>query len=150
MEKRNQGYTLVELLAVIVILGILALISILSITQIIDRSKRQAFVSNAYVLKDAAQIYVKDTILQGGTIDQVSYETLVTEELIEPITDPFTKNPIIASGNPSFLTVEGDRITGVCFYGETKVLCASDEEDVSLDKAIAFSEISSEDVVDKQ
>ena len=53
--KQNRGFTLVELLAVIVILGILFLIAVPSINKIIENSKRQAFIADCKAYLQAAK-----------------------------------------------------------------------------------------------
>ena len=45
--KNNKGFTLVELLAVIVIMGILMMIAIPSITKTIEKSRKDSFVDIA-------------------------------------------------------------------------------------------------------
>ena len=44
MRKKNKGFTMVELLAVIVILGILAIISITAVQGIIAKAKECSFI----------------------------------------------------------------------------------------------------------
>ncbi|GAF64082.1 type II secretory pathway, pseudopilin PulG [Bacillus sp. TS-2] len=55
--KNERGLTLVELLAVVVILGIIAAIAVPSIGMIIENSKKDAAVSNAQQILNAAQLY---------------------------------------------------------------------------------------------
>ena len=45
MKKNNKGFTLVELLAVIVILGLLMAIAIPSVTKYITQSRKKTLVS---------------------------------------------------------------------------------------------------------
>ncbi len=48
MKRLNQkGFTLIELLAVIIILGVLLLIAVPSMNNVIEKSKKDGFVSNA-------------------------------------------------------------------------------------------------------
>ncbi len=56
--KNQKGFTLVELLAVIVILGIIAAIAIPSIGAIIDNSKKDAHIANAEMLVSAARLAI--------------------------------------------------------------------------------------------
>ncbi|RDI44157.1 type II secretion system protein [Falsibacillus pallidus] len=56
--KNQKGFTLVELLAVIVILGIIAAIAVPSIGGIIDKSKADAHRANALQIISAAKIAV--------------------------------------------------------------------------------------------
>lgn len=56
--KNQKGFTLVELLAVIVILGIIAAIAVPSIANIIDNSKKDAHVANAQELVNAARLSI--------------------------------------------------------------------------------------------
>lgn len=54
---KNKAFTLIELLAVIVILGVILLVAIPSVMNYIERSKRSAFKDSAYGLIDATQMY---------------------------------------------------------------------------------------------
>lgn len=53
----KKGFTLMELLAVIVILAVLALILTPIISGIIESSKKRIFIQNAYELMDTARLY---------------------------------------------------------------------------------------------
>ena len=51
MGKNNKGFTLVELLAVIVIMGILMMVAIPAVTRTIENSRKDTFIhiAKAYV-----------------------------------------------------------------------------------------------------
>ena len=58
MKKR--GFTMVELLAAIVILGILSILAIVSVSRLIDKSKDEEQKQKQNILKMAAQAYMQD------------------------------------------------------------------------------------------
>ncbi|MFD1736025.1 type II secretion system protein [Bacillus salitolerans] len=64
--KEQAGLTLVELLAVIVILGIIAGIAVPSIGGIIENSKKDAHISNAIMLANAAKLANIDRSTAGS------------------------------------------------------------------------------------
>ncbi len=57
---KKQGFTLVELLAVIVILGLIALVSVPAITGIIKNSKEELSASQIETIKMAAKNWASD------------------------------------------------------------------------------------------
>ena len=60
MKEKNKGFTLVELLAVIVILALIALIATPIILNVINDAKKQAAKDSAYGYMDAVrEIYSK-------------------------------------------------------------------------------------------
>lgn len=126
---RNQrGLILIELLAVIVILGIIGAIAALSIVNIIGKAKDQAVVANSHALVDSARYYVKEKLLHNESIvdNKITYKELFEEDFIEIIKDPDTRNLLDPETNDSFVVVEGERITAVCFIGEKRNLCSRD------------------------
>lgn len=64
MKKR--GFTLVELLAVIVIMAIVCMITVPVVMNIVTKSRKSAFKDTAYGLLDSAKTMYLETILQEG------------------------------------------------------------------------------------
>ncbi len=60
MKKNKRGFTLVELLAVIVILMAISAIAIPSITASIERSKNKQFEAKKAVIIEAARLYYSE------------------------------------------------------------------------------------------
>jgi type IV pilus assembly protein PilA len=119
----QKGLTLIELLAVLVIIGIISTIAVISISRVMADAKDRAFVGNAYALRDAGNLYLKQKILDGnGLTENITYSDLYDSDYIDEIKDPDTGR-YLSSSNPSYIQVSGEMITGVCFIGEERNLC---------------------------
>ena len=70
MKKNKHGFTLVELLAVVVILGIILAIAIPSIGSIVSTNKKAAFISNLKLM-----IKTGDLLLAQGTLINLNTAT---------------------------------------------------------------------------
>ena len=55
MRKKKNAFTLIELLAVIVILAVILVISIPRILDVIDESKKDSFITSAQLIADSAE-----------------------------------------------------------------------------------------------
>ena len=80
--KNNKGFTLVELLAVIIVLGIILTIVIPSAITTIDNSNRNVFATSARGLIDAAKAYVMDNdvvLPTPGTYIMIDIENMPIE-----------------------------------------------------------------------
>ena len=72
---KKQGFTLVELLAVLTIVGLLALIIMPSVTKTLNNSREDAYKKQIHVLETAAESWSIDNINSLPAID--SSESLV-------------------------------------------------------------------------
>ena len=73
MKEKNKGFTLVELLAVIVILAIIALIATPIILNVINDAKKQAAKDSAYGYMDAVEKYIVSSELEDKSIKDGTY-----------------------------------------------------------------------------
>lgn len=94
MKKNNKGFTLVEVLAVMVILGILALIAVPAIGGIIENSREDAFRSTAQNIVASAQLafLADDSIFTDETngSETVSATVLENNDFLEELSnDPW-------------------------------------------------------------
>ncbi|WP_225743923.1 competence type IV pilus major pilin ComGC [Marinilactibacillus sp. Marseille-P9653] len=78
--KKENGFTLVELLAVLVILGIIVAIAIPAIGNVVENANGKAETAEEALVIDAARLYdIEHTIGSTG----VTVETLKTEGYLE-------------------------------------------------------------------
>lgn len=77
--KNQKGMTLVELLAVMVIVGIIAAIAIPAIGGLIENTRKDAYISNATSVQEAARLFV------------VSNENVIEQNGSYPVTITWTK-----------------------------------------------------------
>ena len=73
MKEKNKGFTLVELLAVIVILALIALIATPIILNVINDAKKQAAKDSAYGYMDAVEKYIVSSELEDKSIKDGIY-----------------------------------------------------------------------------
>mgnify|MGYP000538064305 CR=1 FL=1 len=73
MKEKNKGFTLVELLAVIVILALIALIATPIILNVINDAKKQAAKDSAYGYMDAVEKYIVSSELEDKSIQDRTY-----------------------------------------------------------------------------
>ena len=70
--KKNKAFTLIELLAVIVILAIIALIATPIVLNIIEKARKSAFQDSAYGLISAAKLKYTENLV-SNTREDVTY-----------------------------------------------------------------------------
>lgn len=88
LKENEKGLTLIELLVVIVILGIIAAIAVIAIGGIIDNSKKDAHISNAKQMANAAKLYMAAEDKAEGT---VTMDELIKGNYMEETKDPSVK-----------------------------------------------------------
>ena len=92
---KNKGFTLVELLAVIMILGIIMTIAIVSVSQYITSSRNQTYTEHEDTLKRAAQNYLldhTDLIPQAsGGETTITGQELYDGDYVRELEDPRSK-----------------------------------------------------------
>lgn len=94
MRKRQRGFTLIELIAVLVILTIIMSIAIPSISASIERSKEKQRNAKIKIMESAAEIYIVDrkSLITSSScyvkIDELISSTLINaDDKIDPTTN---------------------------------------------------------------
>jgi type IV pilus assembly protein PilA len=84
MLKKEEGFTLVELMIVVVILGILAGIGVQQYTTVQTRAKGAAHNANLRIISSAANMYVMIKGSAPGSIDDLEEEGYLQEVPVNP------------------------------------------------------------------
>lgn len=86
MKLNKKGFTLMELLAVIVILAIIFAVAIPSISSSVERSKTKQLNAKIEVIKAAGEVYISD-----NNVNDVSLVTLYCNNILtkDELKDPF-------------------------------------------------------------
>ena len=89
--KKNKGFTMIELLATIIILALLVTLGIISIRSVLDRGDDSYYKSQEDMLILAGREYFADHRSElpkkVGDTASVTLETLIDEKYIDPIKD---------------------------------------------------------------
>lgn len=147
ISKNQKGFTLVELLAVIVILGIIAAIAVPSIGGIIDNTKKDAYIANAQQMVSGARMALAggeemDKISGSSTVkNSYTLKTLIAKGYIEPFTDPDTKDKYDDNDidtDKSYVVIIKDPTTGnnsyeVKLVGAERTLSGSNGATINID-----------------
>ena len=102
VTKQDKGFTLVELLIVIVILGILATVTVFAVTGITNKGKTSACQSDAKTIQTAEEAYSAN----NGVYTDVQ-ANLVSAGLLHAASTKFTVALTGGSGSVASYTVDG-------------------------------------------
>lgn len=101
MKRNEKGFTLVELLGVIVILGLLMAIGIAAVTKYVQKGRTQAYDTMFTSTYDAAQNYIMEfnpfETSNATTVTIDIKTTLIELQYLEPLVDP-SDNSIVCGG----------------------------------------------------
>jgi prepilin-type N-terminal cleavage/methylation domain-containing protein len=116
MNKR--GFTLIELIAVIVILGVLLSITTMSVTSYLNETKEKSFESLVESVETSAQMYIADhsndfpelnTV--GSTFDIELADLVNNNYISDHVQDPRTNDSIPLTTKIHITVVSKDNIT---------------------------------------
>lgn len=136
LKENEKGLTLIELLVVIVILGIIAAIAVIAIGNIIDNSKKDAHISNAKQIANAAKLYEASEDALGADTS-ITLNDLYDKDYLEKVKDPSTKASFYDATKSTIKKVKGGYQVKLVGDGGTyikgdKVTAELDRGDVTL------------------
>ena len=100
----REGFTLIELVMVIVILGILAAVAIPKFVDLQAQARRAAANAELGALRSAATVYYASTAAHGGTVGYPANKAILTNLLSNPLT---ILDPVNASYPWSYVSASG-------------------------------------------
>lgn len=126
---KNSGFTLVELLSVIVVLAIVMGIAVYSASYVTNKGKEGVYENYEQTLKGAAENYLTDDFAYNnglnfpmvGDTKTITYETLYNELFIDNLKDPKGGNC-----NSSYVKVTRGDDVGINFNLDYKVCLICD------------------------
>lgn len=124
--KDERGLTLVELLVVVVILGIIAAIAVVAIGGIIENSRKDAMVSDAKQMVNAAKLYVASNPVSSTTkLDFTGTSTTDVDasSYIDSMKDPYADGDYDAA--TVSVTVSGSKYTYSVYLDGEKAIGTS-------------------------
>lgn len=125
-KEKNKAFTLIELLAVIVILAVIALIATPIVLNIIEKAKKSAFLDSAYGMLETAKLEYTEGLLEG-TSGNKTYNY------------PFEDLNFNGSKpNGGSIVVDANGNTAIAIHNNK--WCAKKETDESSVKIIAYNE----------
>jgi type IV pilus assembly protein PilA len=97
--NNKRGFTLVELLAVIVILAVILVIAIPNVIKVIDKAKLDTYKRNEDMLVSATQKYMaaNGISLNVGETRTITYSDLTSDKFVDRIIDQTSRSECISS-----------------------------------------------------
>lgn len=105
-KKNQKGFTLVELMVVVVIIGILVAIAVPVYNSTQERAKKQANEANIRIIEGAVQTYLMDN--PEATIDDEDLNAEINETDDHPLKSYFKEIPKSPDGK--FYTIDNGEV----------------------------------------
>ena len=125
MLKKEEGFTLVELMIVVVILGILAGIGVQQYVNVQERAKGAAHNANLRIISSAVDMYV---MLEGEAPTDI--DDLIDRGYLQEVpVNPFGEDEDIGEGSPPWVGSYGVTVSGPDKDGKYEITVEPDPYD---------------------
>jgi general secretion pathway protein G len=119
-QRDRRGFTLVEILIVVVILGILAAIVIPKFTNASEDAKRSSLTSSLHSLRSQIELYMlqhgdKPPTIDGADWSQLTEQTTYSSQVTGPYLTVTPTNAL--NGHSNVLAVTSDQVSGAAVAG---------------------------------
>ena len=119
MKLKNKGFTLVELIAVIVVIAIVGGIATLSMSIYLGNSKDSVYLNYASTLKTTVEDYLIEDYENNGSLlpsvgssSEINLNTLITKKRIDELKDP---NGGVCNSNATKVVITRNSDKGINF-----------------------------------
>lgn len=142
---KKQGFTLVELLAVIVIMGIILAIAVPSTVGVIDKAKRDAHVKNAQVFTNNVKTYLTQN---GVTADSgkgvcVTFQALIDAQLLSLPKHPDNGN---YDATKSYVIMANIPNEGIQFYVQLAASGTTNNRGIKFSSSVEAQDLTANNV----
>ncbi len=122
----NKGFTLAELMGVIVIIGVIAIIATVAIDRSIKNSRYETCLAQEKNIIEGAQTWAIDhprELPNAGEIKMISITTLQNEGHLEILTSPMTNKVFSETTSISITSSNGTSYEYAVNYGDEAEKC---------------------------
>ena len=137
-NKKSNGFTLVELLAAVIILGVIMLIAIPNVLSTMDRNKKDSFIQDARRLISAAEYKIRgDVSIEYPNATGITLLTLDKINTSEVLDSPYDTKYSKSKSFVAIILDSGEYVYYVHLVACTNEACdASDERSVGIARGI--------------
>ena len=126
--KDNKGFTLVELLAILLIIAIISVITVPIIMDTIEESKAGAFTDSAYGYKDAVNKVFSELLFDGGTTRSADGVYVINSKgnIVKDDDEPIVVKVSGKKPNGGSILIRNDEIKSACIQFREYIVLITD------------------------
>lgn len=136
-RKNEEGFTLVEMLAVLVIIAVLAAVAVPSMSGFIEKAKRNSYIAETRIVCTAVQQYLTAEEADGTIVpDKQLYEDLMRYEIGDErnVLTGILEGSYTRKGRIINVMFLHDKLDGIEYNIDGYVVCIEMNHEVTVDK----------------